>query len=627
MMEEKTKTTHSQRFAAAGDSAIRRLNLVHWVRFLRSGALPICGGGFLAILALRYFGVRWADWVAGVALVGIWLGLGALWSLWRRPDRFAALAAWDESAGRKEALASAEFFEAKGEVAEGEKLHLIRSERLLDEAESNLRKDLPLPKMTWQWALPLLVIAFSLSPLLKPQLAAEDRELSDAATAVAKAEADKLKKELDAMDKAKGLTAEEEKKYEEVVQEAKDMASEGLQEASDKSTREVLKELEERARAAEKLAEELGGEDDKWASDEMLAEMAKHADTADLAEAIKGKKAGRSASEARKVASNLKSEELTKEVEGRMDKALEKTSDKASEEDLKKPVGKHVKTASRRMKAKKTKDAGDEFEKLAQEFDRKAQRERAKKQMEKLAKQLRNAGSKIAGKNMAGMQKLAGNKRKGMKVPKGLRNLKPMPMGQLGKNMGPRMQNMPMMKLPPGMKLGKAGQGKPMAMGPIPGMKPGMGKGMIPGMGMGKKPGMGMAPVPGMGAGMGMGMGLGMGAGAAAGAAGRGAGQGGLQAGTGSAAMGKNRTRPNKAAQKSTVNAQPNGDGEVTIRAVEGEVRGEAANRAASAANVEFLNVQEEALDEATLPSTRRAHVKRYFDLLRQQFEAQEAPE
>ena len=67
----------------------------------------------------------------------------------------------------------------------------------------------------------------------------------------------------------------------------------------------------------------------------------------------------------------------------------------------------------------------------------------------------------------------------------------------------------------------------------------------------------------------------------------------------------------------------PNGY-EYTGDWVEGEIRGEAAEREASAERAEFVTIQEEALDEATLPSSRRAHVKRYFDLLRRQFEVGE---
>ncbi|MFT5410397.1 MAG: chemotaxis protein histidine kinase CheA [Verrucomicrobiales bacterium] len=611
MSETNEKTTSNQqtgRFAAAGEAAVKRLNLVHWLRCLRSSALPVCGGSLLVILSLRYFGVRWADWLAALAIVGLWLLGGFLWAAMRKPSRFAALAAWDESAGRKEALASAEFFEGKPALTEGEKLHLLRSEQILKDAEKSLSQDLPLPKMIWQWALPLLVLLFSFSPLLKPQLGAEDRKLSDEASEVAKAEADKLKEVLDDLEKAQGLTAEEKKKYDEVVKNARDTTAKELQQAGDKSTREVLKELEERARAAEKLAKELGGEDDKWASEEMLEEMGKHADTADLADAIKGKKATKSANEARQIADNLKSDKLTNEVESRVDKALEKTADKADEKDAKKPVGKHFKTASKRMKAKKTHDAAAEFEKLAQEFDTKAQRERAKKQMQKLAKQLRNAGSKIAGKNMGGMQKLAGKQNKGMKLLKMPPGFEQNQMQKLGKSQAMRMQNMPMMQMPPGMKPGKPGQGKPMAMAPVPGMTPKPGMGMVPGMGQKPGAGMGMIPVPGMGAGQGMGM----------------AAQGGLQAGAGTSGLGNAPTKPNAAKLNSTVNAKINADGDVSMRAVEGEVRGEAAGRTATAERVEFVNVQEEALDEATLPSSRRAHVKRYFDLLREQFEAQE---
>jgi len=610
--DPKQETQTKDRFAAAGELAVKRLNAVHCFRCLKASALPLCGGGLIAILAMRYLGVRWPDWIVALAIIGVWFGFAAVWAIFRRPTRFAALAAWDEKAGRKEALASAEFFESRGDLTEGEKLHLLRSGRILEEAQPALKKDLPLPSMTWQWALPLMVLAFSFSPWLKPQLGADDRPISADVSAVAREEADRLKREIADLKKAEGLTAEEEQKYEEVVKEARDMASDQLEKAGDKTTREILKELEERARAAEKLAKELGGDDDKWASDQMLAEMGKHADMADLADAIKDKNATKSAHAARVIRDALKSDKLTKEVEGRLDKALEKTAEKADSEDLKKPVGKHVKTASRRLKAKKKRDAGDEMEKLAKELDRKAQRERAKKQMEKLAKSLRNTGSKIAGKNMAGMKKLAGNKRRGLKkmqkAPLGFHDNPHME--KLGKSDAMRMKDLPMMKMPKGMKMGK-GTGKPLAMAPVPGMKPGgKPKSMIPGMG--SKPGAGAGapiPIPGMGAAAG----------------GPGAMQGGLQAGHGSAQLGKGKTKPRDAKKNSTVVAKMNSEGEVTMRAVEGQDRGEMASRKASSERIDFVNIQEEALDEATLPSARRAHVRRYFHLLREQFEAADA--
>ena len=607
--------TAGKRFAEAGELAVKRLNAIHCFRFLKASALPICGGGVVVILAMRYFGIRWPDWIAAMALIGVWFACAALWAIFRRPTRFAALAAWDERAGRKEALASAEFFESRGDLTEGEKLHLLRSERILEKARPGLNKDLPLPRMTWQWALPLLVLGISLSPWLKPQLGADDLPIGEATIEVAREEADRLKTEIDDLEKAEGLTAEEEKKYDEVVKEARDMASDQLEKVGDKTTREILKELEARAREAEKLARELGGDDDKWASDEMLAEMGRHADMADLADAIKDKNATKSAHEARLLRDALKSDKLTKEVEGRLDKALEKTSEKADEEDLKKPVGKHVKTASRRMKAKKKRDAADEFENLAKELDRKAQRERAKKQMEKLAKSLRNTGSKIAGKNMAGMQKLGGKRRPGLKK---MQKMRKMPMGfednphmqKLGKSDAMRTEKLPMMKLPKGTKFDK-GSGKPLAMAPIPGMKSGKKpKGMVPGMGM--KPGGGAGapiPIPGM---------------AAAGGGAAGPMPGGLHAGTGSAALGGGKTKPREAGKNSTVAAKMNEEGEVGMRAVEGQVRGEEATRAASSERIDFVNIQEEALDEATLPATRRAHVRRYFHLLRMQFEMSE---
>lgn len=616
-MGEGVTRQRGRRFANAGDAVIRRIGQIHCFEFLRRSVVPLCGGCLLVILTLRYIGLRWSDWQAGVGAVVLWLVLASVWAWWRRPTRFAALALWDERAGRGEAFASAEFFESKLERSEGEQLHLRRSERLLDVDVAAMRRDLPLPRMAWQWMLPLLLLAFSCSGLLKPQLGVDERRLGAVVAETARAEADLLRKEIDAMEKVGGLDAAEQQRYDEMVKAAKGMATKELQEAGDQSSRELLSELEERAHEAEKLAKQLGGEDDHWASEEMLAAMRVHADTADLSDALRGKQAVRSANEARALADRLGAEPLTNEIQGRIERALAESAAKADEKDLTKPVGKHVTAASQKMAVKQPEGAAEELEKLAQEFDSKAQRERAKQQMQELAQRLRDVGSKIAGKNLSGMQQLAGSPREGLEpqeLPMGFDQNQLMQMQPLGKSQAMAMQNLPMMPTPPGMKPGKPGSAKPLAMAPVPGM--GAGKGVVPGLGSkpGEGAGAGVVPVPGMAPGLGAG--LGVGAGAV---------PGGLQAGSGTSDLGKAPTEAQAAALNSTVTTAINADGEVSMRAVEGEVRGEAAEREASAERAEFVTIQEEALDEATLPSSRRAHVKRYFDLLRRQFEAGEA--
>src|SRR5262249_28853809 len=72
-------------------------------------------------------------------------------------------------------------------------------------------------------------------------------------------------------------------------------------------------------------------------------------------------------------------------------------------------VGQHVLGAGRDMAQSLSKEAGDEFQKLADKMRLLASREKARAELEKLAQQLRDAGSKVAGERTQGMQQLAGN--------------------------------------------------------------------------------------------------------------------------------------------------------------------------------------------------------------------------
>lgn len=595
-------------FHQVAETVARRWTTIHWLRAMRGTILWLAFGLLILVLGMRLAGIRWSDGWAVFAVVIAWVIGTRIWAARRRPNGFAALAAWDESAGRGEMFASAEFFEEHERDHPGEIHHREMSRRKLAEELPKLPEQLPLPRMNWQWAAPLLVLAFAFSPLFKPQLAAVDQKIGDEIAEEARKEAEDLEKELEQMAAAKGLTPEEKAQFEEVVKKAQETASKDMKNAADKTTRELLEELEERARAAEKMAKKLSGDNDKWASDEMIAEMASHADTAELADSIRDKEAKSAAKRARELSKKIDSPELTQETEERINQALAKTMTKATEEDQKKPVGKHVGLASKRMDQKKKDDAAAEFEKLAKEFEQFAQREESQKQMQKLARQLRKAGSKIAGKNMRGMKKMDGNQK--MNQNNNRNQIGKMPdiegldkLGLSKSQMG--AQNLPML---PGIENAKIKIGDPMPGGmemkdaPIPGSLDGKTITLRPGDGKPGKPPKFAIPIPGAGGAPG-------------------AGVGGLEAGQGSAAMGGEETKPMESNQGGIVGAQINADGEVRIRAVEGQARTEAATLKRTQVAKEFLKVQEEALDEADLPASRRDHVQRYFNLLRERFE------
>jgi hypothetical protein len=66
------------------------------------------------------------------------------------------------------------------------------------------------------------------------------------------------------------------------------------------------------------------------------------------------------------------------------------------------------------------------------------------------------------------------------------------------------------------------------------------------------------------------------------------------------------------------------GEGESDVRVVEGEAHSEAAARSARETAMEFVDAEEEALDEEPLPLSRREQVLRYFTGLRRQIENDE---
>ncbi len=613
-------------FESAGRQVSRRLCGIGVIRALNVSVSVLAVILLLGFAVSRSLGRPVAEWTLAGAIIAGWSIAVAAFLWFRRVSPFRALARWDDVSGGKSTLASAEFFEAQTEeLTPGEELHLRRARKVLNERRGNLSRDLPLPRLSWTWLGLPVVLAFLATPFLHRNAAGEDRLITEAMADRAADEAANLAQQRADLDRMKGLLDGEDKRGElQALEDALEDTAEMLGEAGDKTAREVLEELEARARAAEKLAEKLGLEDDAWASDEMLAEMAGHADTADLAAAIQDRSAKISTGESDKLAEKLADPKLTVETRERLETALGRTMEKATDADRRKPVGEHVGNASGKLAANQAKPAAQDFRNLADHFRDVERRQRAQNELKELAEQLRRSGNEIAQSQLQPMQQLGQD---GRKPPQGAQNLAhqpvpqvppagpqgmpqtlPVPGPQNRPNPGPGMQNVPV----PGMQ-GKPGQpppGQQLGMAPVPGKPP--------------KPGQNpnssglMAPVPGQAPGASM-------PGAMLGGAGNSAaGAPGLEAGFGTAEMGANPTEAMTAHKDGVVDAQINEDGESAVKTVQGGVRREAAQRERQAQAAEFIAVEEEALDEQALPAARREQVLRYFTALRQQFEENE---
>ena len=292
--------------------------------------------------------------------------------------------------------------------------------------------------------------------------------------------------------------------------------------------------------------------------------------------------------------------------------------------------------------------AAREFEELAKHFRELAAREEAKKKLEELAANLREAGSEIGGSELKKMEEIARKSSPGATAPAGLKSLDagtPNPMGPApgpgqspepapGQATGtPSLATLPPGTVPqapvPGAVPGQGEEGGVPKAGeqafaaPIPGEKSpdgktGTGLGMSDKAAMGKdKGGMLMAPIPGTDPSAptpGAAMSLGSGASAQSG-------QGGDQAGVGTAEMGKSESDRFKATGDAEVLAQAGRDGDSSLRAIEGQTKTEEATRTRQEILADFLAVEEQALDDQSLPLSRRQQVLRYFSGVREQFE------
>lgn len=561
----------------------------------------------------------------------LWLVGSFAYAWWRRPGEYSALALWDEAAGRREAFASAWWFEQRAEGGEIALKHIAAQRAALPGALPALRSDLPLRPDRWL-ALPLAVaiIGSFVSIVTAPPdtTVVVDGEMARRATD----EANKLAQTDWEKKKLEGLTEDEKKKVEDLKRKLQKTAEE-LANAAGKDARGVLGDLERRAREAEKLAEELAKGKEAWASEKMVEALRQHADTAELGDAVAAKNAKNAAKAAEALASQLKAPQLSAEEKQRLRETLEDTQKQADPEDRKRAVGQNVLAAGDLMQQGDAAGAGEEFQKLAAKLRELELREMSQQELQKLAQQLRESGSSIAGQmekgEMREMQVLSpgqeGGNQQGVKqqetpqvgqapgqgqqqqqvltpagMGQGQQNQMQQPQGQQGAGQGQPM--MVGQQVPPGQQ-GKPGQpgppadGQPMLLAPVPGAPKPDPKGPVAIM-QGEAP-PDSQPQSTIAVPVG----------------------GGQQPGFGKAELNNTPTQKQQSSNEDVVQAQQNRQGQSTVRSVEGGPRTEQSGMGATETTLEAIQAEEEALDEAALPAARREQVRRYFNELRKRFE------
>ena len=629
----------------------RRLARVRFATGLRRSHLGIALLIVAAVLSVRLF-AEWREheWVLAAGIFLLWLsGLFLIGSI-RLPGTGAALLLLDRRGGWKDCFSSAWEFLNRPEPSEAEKLHLSRAAAQLAKARAELPGVLPLPKTASAWIAPVLALLFSLTPWWRTVPDALDLELTEEMREAAALQAGELEREAARLGEMKSLTEEEQKELE-ALRSQVDGAAEALADPEGLTAGEMLESLEERARAAERLAEKLGLVSNEWASPEMLAEMGRHSDTSDLALLIGDKAAEGAATEALVIKDLLAGETLTSQIQERLTRTLESINGAAVEADKTRPVGERFGNASRKLLDAQAKTAAREFEELAKYFRELGAREEAKEKLEDLAANLREAGGEISGSELKKMEETAQAGTAGQPAPEGLQSIDSgapgtAPGNQPGQEMpggqpetktvpapgiaqtGPQDgEKAPVPGAAPGE--GESGDGKGKGKGeqsfsaPVPGEKAPEGQsGSGLGMSDQAKDGQGQdgtlsAPIPGMTPGQtAPGAGLAVGNGAS-----NQSGQGGDQAGTGTAPMEDAKSDLLKAKSDSEVVATAGKEGDSTVRSVEGEARAEQATRTRQEVMADFIAVEEQALDEQSLPLSRRQQVLRYFSALRAQFE------
>jgi hypothetical protein len=562
--------------------ARRRLAIQQWFAFIVRDLRWWFAVVVLAALArLTGYGLpTWSVW-----LIPAWLLLIALIA-WRRvPATAGALARIDRALALDDLLLNAWDFSARHANGSFAKEHLRRADERLSQLDAAraLPIALPLRHLAALVLLSLLLVSGFLAPLPPALPVVLDERQRDELTT----QANELAREAAQIPTA-ALEEAEKAKLDELQQRIREAQEQAKRQGLTQP--EVLKELDRLAHRAEDLAALLDQSDSPNAA--LLSELERHADTADLATALRAGDLAKAAAEAKALSERLARKDLTLDERRRLEQALDRAAKAATGD--RSAAAEAVKQAQAAMQQGDPQQAGKALQKLAQNLAQRQQRQDAAKKMSTLANRLRSTGSRLLSSPAGALSKL--------------------PPGARSSGAPLAANSLPPARFQPGSKPGsgnRPGNGTPSGQ-PAKGQGKGQGQGQgqasipVPGTGNGNAAGgAGSIPVPGSGA---------------AGASLAGGVPGGSQAGNGHVKATGAATAPLTAAQTSTVTAA-SGEGHSEQVQVGGQVHEEGAARAVSQTPLTMVDAEERALDEDPLPAGRRAQVKAYFNLLREKLE------
>lgn len=595
------RTTDIRTFQEAARLVRKRLQMRHFLARLSRTVMPVALAAVGASILARLLHAPTLVWLLPALLLAGWLaGCAAL--VWhRRPGLPGALAKWDEATGAKEAFLSAGHFEAAGDQSPGAALHLNRAYAELPQRLRDLPTDLPLRLRGRVILFPALVGLYVLAMLLLPWLEATAPQETMQTGGIRKA-GDEVRKFQNQLQNLQAPDPAAQKALEELAKKLEQSAKRLDKEIG--SERDALKELEDRAREAEKLAQGLGEEGGEGLSEAMLAELEQHAETDALAAALRSGSAEEIAKQLAALADKVGQANLQQRE--RIQRALRSALAAANANDKKTRIGKGLDQAHQQMRQGDHPAAAKTLRDLSNTYAASARRQGMQKKLQQLAQQLRNASGSVTGRlapapgNISNLS--AGN---GALPMPGAPYTAAMPSGAIPPGGAPPASgkyghgnNAP--PAPPGSPVPGtcSSSGRPGG-APVPGSRPGAG-----GQRPGGNGGGGCAPVPGSMPGA---------------LAGAGAGNqpGGSQAGNGSVALGGEQTARMRAATTDTVTGAP-GTGPSTARQIAGQGGRERAATGTQEAILMQIGEAESGLDDEPLPLSRRDQVRRYFTIMRQ---------
>ena len=619
----------------------RRLGVIAFAEWIKRSHIVFGTSGIVSVFLLRLV-LKWetGEFVPVLVLFSVWLLIGGALIFRHIPTVIDSLKVLDHSGEWKDRFASAWFFLNQDTRTAVEELHIERSSKTLAKALLDFPVTTPFPKLRVAWIFPLVAFVFALTPVFRPIPNSADYVLSSEMVEAAANQATEINRGIRQLDALGSLTETEQNELNQLRNDVVQMIGQ-LGEAEGLTTGEVLESLEVRARALERLARKLGGDGKIWASTAMIEAMSNRPDTFDFSVALQRKDAAAAAVEATEMKRILEAETLPSEVEERLGSALLKIESSREEADKGRPVGMRFGNASTKLSAAEPEQAAREFGELAEHFRLVLGRDEAREKLNGLSAMMREAGGEISGKQLKTMGEANTNLGEKRAVPEGLKELDKGALAQqLSEMEAPQLSDNASSNLP-GMPSGDGDVKAP----PVPGTDPSSSqdgglpqqalKAPIPGQGDPRGGGGSMAaddrgdqgggnslmaPVPGMALSENE-IGSPVGASGQPRGSSKISGQGGDQAGTGSAELVDSKTELFEAKNDSRVIAQIKEDGESSYREVEGKIGEEAATRRRRDLASEFLSVEEQALDEKSLPLSRRQHVLRYFSAVREQFE------